>query len=348
MDNTTITTITTINNSNAIIKIHSTNTLTFLYCLPVFLGIFILISNGLLIYLILTRRHLWKRDHIRLINMCIAALFLSIFYYIPHHWISKNTTTFLYHLQYPIRDFLIASFNYHLTIDALEKTIIIAYPISHDRIIKTSRAFTSVAIVWLACLIIGFCPIFTFRKFSINNTSAIYSDLGIIRCNYVFYVAFYTFCFIIPIVIIFCCNIYLCIVSLRHLRKIQRLAKAANKERGRRHKIRLAIKQFRAVRVVILTTGTFMMLTFPYYICILIGFSLHTSRNPATILEQILLSKQSAYFAFTTKAVLQEIAFAFPAINPIILVQFTHDIRIAMSNFLHFTSRSRRLPINKT
>lgn len=306
------------------------------------LGITILISNGLLMYLIITRRQLWKRDHIRLMCMCITAIIMAVFYYLPYPWIVKNKKTFMHHLQNAKRDFLIASFNYLLTLHLIDKTIIIAYPLKFHHVVKTSTTWISTIVVWILSLVVAFFPVLTFRQYNIDNPTSNYVNCEVFA-NCIYYLVFYTVFFVIPAIIICCCQIYLCVIRFRHLRKIQSLTVTATEAEKQRAYASINKKRFKAVKSLILITGIFMVFTFPYYICLLIHVSLQIKSKLESRSQHKPLSTQIAIITNIIKAGLREAAFSYPALNPVVFICFSLDLRQVMKEFLTRSKRSLTL-----
>ncbi|EDV26100.1 uncharacterized protein TRIADDRAFT_55856 [Trichoplax adhaerens] len=296
-------------------------------------GIIALTINAPLAYIIITRRTLWKIPHIRLCSMCFTSIILALLYCLPYPWISSSPpTSVLKIIQKPLRNFLLASFCFHLASDAVDKVVIIAFPFQYKSFVRPSIVGLNLTLVWLISLFVSFYPIISplRRKSNVTYLTGSISE----EANY--HYVFYSLCIILPYSVIILCHGYLFVVALRHVRNIdyQQSKSMEELKRGRQR----IIKKFRAARPLIVTSVVFLIFTVPYFVCLFIAFSL--GDLPWEIRKKHLGVLMNALKASSYG--LRELAFSYPAYNPFIFILFSQDLRKEIAEFLRI---SRKKPL---
>lgn len=293
------------------------------------IGLVALTANGSLAYIITSRRKLWKIHYLRLCSMCLISIILTALYYFPYYWAETSSRfAFFTVIHNPIRNFLMASFSYHLVFDTLDKVIIIAFPFRYKNFVRPSVAAITLIFSWLFSFFAAFYPVISPLRRQGDTTFG----AGNASDEEIYHYVFYSTCVIIPYIFVIICQSYIFVIALRHIKKIK-YQQCKSTEEPMTERRRLIIKKFKAARPLIITTATFIVLTLPYLTCLFISFSLARLPIPIRIqLFHILIPTLRA------SSIAKGIAFSYPAVNPLIFAIFSQELRHSLTEFFRLSN----------
>ncbi|EDV26096.1 uncharacterized protein TRIADDRAFT_55851 [Trichoplax adhaerens] len=290
-------------------------------------GFTALLTNGTLVHLILTHRKLWKIHNVKLCSMSTSGLFFALLFCLPYPITVIYQVNFLCYLKNPLRNFLMSCICLHLALIAVDRTITIILPFSYSKVVNRKYTYVCLTIIWLTALVGSFYPLFTFRTQGQNSTKNSCPTSGEITDELTYTLAFYSFCFLGPLLIMISCYGYIFFISLRHLKMINN-HQIPSFLLVHNRKSQLIARRFKAAVPFIIITGTFIALVVPQIICSMVALilgSLPFSIRVQSLQLLINCLKASRYG-------LRELAFSYPALNPLIYVYFSRDIRHEIIN----------------
>ncbi|RDD38295.1 Neuropeptide Y receptor [Trichoplax sp. H2] len=287
-----------------------------------FIGFFSLLNNGLLIYLILSRRQLRKVMNIIISSMAIGTIIFAIFYCLLHplEVLSFRINSIFCHLFGPFRNFSLANLSFHLSLLSLEKYIVIAYPFHSSQIITKFKIFLSLIFVWVGAFLLSFFPVFVLRKYDPIDRKC--PKVGDAEQEFIYFTCFYALAFGLPLAIMLFAYGSICRIALKHMRDIREKNLPGNAEVH--HEIR---RRVHAAKPLLIMVGTFFIMWTPYIIFTVIIFiyGRHAAQRQQLLFHHEIFAKLQAVH----RDILLPVALSYCAINPIIYGFFNPGIRRA-------------------
>lgn len=294
------------------------------------IGLVALLTNGSLVYFIVTRRKLWKLHNVKLCSMSMCGILFALLFCFPYPLTALYKASLLCYLRLPFRNFLMSCICLHLALIAIDRAITIIKPLRYSKLVNRKYTFFTLSTIWLAALFSSFYPVLTFRTQAKARGRNLCPTSGKATDELSYTIAFYSFCFLCPLLIMLYCYGYILVIALRHLKKMNN-HEIATYDPVQNRKSILITKQFKAAVPFLIITGTFITLTVPHIICSMISLilaSLPFELRRSNLSLLIICLKASDY-------VLRELAFSYPALNPLIYVYFSRDIRNEITNILN-------------
>lgn len=284
------------------------------------IGITALLTNGLLIYIILSRRKLWEIRNAKLCSMSVSGILFAILFCIPYPSTVLDKTSILCYLQTSLRNFLMSCICFHLALVAIDRAIIVATPFHYSALVNRRNTWICLIFVWVTAFVGSFYPVLTFRLVKRNSSNPC-AQSGTARDELIYTICFYTLYYVSPLIVMLVCHGYTFFIALHHIKKIND-QQLSTFDPVQKRKSQLIAKQFRAAKPVIIITGTFIILTVPYIICsmvwLIMGSIPYNIRKPfIPVIVNFLKASDGG---------LRELAFAYPAINPLLYMWFDRDI----------------------
>ncbi|EDV26097.1 Beta-4C adrenergic receptor [Trichoplax sp. H2] len=304
------------------------------------IGFTALLTNGFLVYLILTRKRLWKIQNVKLCSMSMSGILFAILFCLPYPLVVMDPTNILCYLKTSLRNFLMSCMCLHLALIAIDRAITVGMPFHFSNFVNRRTTWIYLTLVWVMALIGSFYPVLTFRtvKRDDKNPCTTSGDAG---DELIYNIFFYSFCYLCPLKIMLICHGYIFIIALRHLKQMNN-EQYPSFDPVQRRKSQLITKQFKAAVPLIIITGTFILLTLPYIICSMIALILGSSplKLRLRFIRLIVNCLRASEYG------LRELAFAYPALNPLLYIWLSRDIR---SEIIEMCKRPLvRIPISGT
>lgn len=287
-------------------------------------GVIILITNIPLIYAILSQHRLRSLHNLMICSMNFCAIFFGLFYCLPYVLTVLYSDSFLCYISTPIRNFLTIAISLHLCLISVDKALIIGYPLRYPSISKSKSIAVIVSLIWSISLIVGFYPItyrtqyLAQRNLSCRPSVALVHEIPYHWFYYSILICFPILCMTISYGYIYC-------IAMQQWKKImdhEQLVSHDNIVIRKRHRISVHL---RTAMPLLAITGAFLIMHIPFYIVSTINFAVLSiiGSNPSAIFVY------SSLLSNTIRAmhVLKELAFAYPAVNPLLYAYFDVAIR---------------------
>ena len=296
------------------------------------IGFVTIITNGSLVYFIVSRRKLWKLQNAKLCSMSMCGILFALLFCIPYPLTVLHKTNLLCFLKHPFRNFFMSCICLHLALIAIDRAITIIRPLQYSKVVNRKYTFVTLLIIWIAALFGSFYPILTFRTQAKAFSQNLCPTSGKAADEFSYTIAFYCIYFLFPLLIMLICYGYILVIALRHVKKMNN-HDIPNYNPLQNRKNILVAKRFKAAVPFLIITGTFIALTVPQIICsmisvILAPLSFDVRKSNFSLLIGCL--KASNYG-------LRELAFSYPALNPLIYVYFSRDIRNEVTNKFNYS-----------
>lgn len=287
-------------------------------------GVVILLTNTPLIYAILSQHRLRSLHNLMICSMNFCAIFFSLFYCLPYVLTVLYKDSFLCYISSPLRNFLTIAISLHLCLISIDKALIIGYPLRYPSISKSKSIAIAVSLIWSISFIVGFYPItyrapyLAERNLSCRPSISSAYEIPYHWCYYSILICFPILCMTISYGYIYC-------IAIQQWKKImdhEQLVSHDNVIFRKRHRISIHLK---TATPLIAITGAFLIMHIPFYILSTINFAIVSiiRSNPQAIFVY------SSTLSNTIRAmhILKELAFAYPAVNPLLYAYFDVAIR---------------------
>lgn len=286
------------------------------------IGFFTLITNGLLAYTILSRRHLRKATNIIIASMAIGSIIFAIFYcfLFPLEILSSKINSIFCHLFGPFRNFCLSQLSLHLSLVSLEKYVVIAHPFRCARIVTKTNIALSLAVVWVGAFLLSFLPVPILRKY--HPVDRLCPIAGDPEAELIYFICFYIFAFLFPLLIMLFAYGSICRIALKHMQDIH---VKRPKDASADHDVR---KRIHAAKPLVIMVGAFFILWLPYVIATIIIFVY--ARNLARFIFIFPLYDYTELYQ-AQRNILLPISLSYCAINPIIYGYLNPSLRRAFT-----------------
>ncbi|EDV25523.1 uncharacterized protein TRIADDRAFT_55699 [Trichoplax adhaerens] len=292
------------------------------------IGVVIILTNSPLIYVILSQHRLRNLHNLMICSMSFCAIFFALLYCLPYIFTIFYRESLFCSISVPIRNFLTIAISLHLCIIAVDKALIIGFPLHYPSLSNKKLMVVLIMIIWLIAVAAGFYPLFTFRtRYKIENNLSCVTTVSLDH-EIPYHWFFYSTLICLPVICMIISYSYIYCIAMQQWKKIldhQLLINDDTPAQRRRRKIGL---HFKTAIPLIAITGAFILMHLPFYICSAISYAM----VPLVTMRPINIDDRLSYLKILgnlvrAMAVLKEVAYAYPAVNPFLYAYFDIAIR---------------------
>ncbi|XP_020913897.1 alpha-1A adrenergic receptor-like [Exaiptasia diaphana] len=296
--------------------------------------VFTFVGNACVILTVACHRSLHSVSYVLLVSLALADLFVSMF---SMPWrIHATIHNTLWCLDLPTCAFWIWTDSFaccasitNLSAVGIERFVAIKAPLRYNTIMNKKTGSIMVAFVWSYALIWA-----SLGNLNWSNPDQEVFDIKIscAKRDTIYYTVVAVFAFYVPLAVVIVSYTYLTRVAIIHVTALQEFMTPQRRPRGcsfqSERTIRL-IKEIKATKMMVIVVGVFFISWFPFFVMVLKNLWSPAPTDP------LLAELTSVVFVFILPNLNS-------ALNPIIYMTFTRELRYAFYGFFKKIRQQKR------